>query len=284
MGALRTKMEQKLLARGLSERTAHHYLRAVDGLTRHYGRAPDTLTLEDVEAYLVHLRHGQHLAWESLGPVVSGLRFFYYVTLGRPRAHFAIPAPPPSRKQPDVLSRQEVIRLLAQTDNRRDRLLLTTAYAAGLRVSEVVALQVTHLDSERKVIRIEQGKGRSDRYALLSDRLLADLRAYWRVFRPVPWLFPGQRPGRPLTVRTALRAYTAAKTRAGITKRGGIHALRHAFATHLVEAGVDLHTVQCLLGHRHIETTTRYLHLAPQALARRGSPCDLLDFAAAPSR
>ena len=126
MGALRTRMEQKLLARGLGERTAHNYLRAVEGLTRHYGRAPDTLTIEDVEAYLVHLRQSQQLAWESLGTVVSGLRFFYHVTLGRPQAHFAIPAPPPSRKQPDVLSRQEVIRLIAQTDNRRDRLLLTT--------------------------------------------------------------------------------------------------------------------------------------------------------------
>jgi integrase len=200
MGALRTKMELKLRARGVSERTAHHYLRAVAGLARHYGRAPDTLTIEDVEAYLVHLRHGQHLAWESLGPVVSGLRFFYYVTLGRPRAHFAIPAPPPSRKQPDVLSRQEVVRLLAQARTRRDHILLMTTYAAGLRVSEVVALQVAHLDGERKVIRIEQGKGRSDRYALLSERLLAELRAYWRVCRPTPWLFPGQRPGRALPI------------------------------------------------------------------------------------
>jgi site-specific recombinase XerD len=277
-------MEQNLLARGLSEKTRQNYLRAVEDLTRHYGRAPDTLTIEEVEAYLIHLRQFRQLAWDSLAPVVSGLRFFYHVTLHRPRAHFAIPAPPPSRKLPHVLSRQEVERLLAQTENRRDRMLLTTTYAAGLRVSEVVALQVAHLDSERMVIRIEQGKGRTDRYALLSERLLADLRAYWRIARPVPWLFPGQRPGRRMCTRTASRIYGAAKARAGITKRGGIHSLRHAFATHLVEAGVDLHTVQSLLGHRNIETTTRYLHLAPQALAKRGSRCDLLDFTPVPPR
>jgi site-specific recombinase XerD len=185
-------------------------------------------------------------------------------------------------KQPDVLSRQEVARLLAQTEHRRDRMLLTTTYAAGLRVSEVVALQLTQIDRERMVIRIEQGKGPRDRYALLSERLLADLRAYWRVERRAPWLFPSSRPDRHISVRSASRVYGAAKARAGITKRGGIHSLRHAFATHLIEAGVDLHTVQCLLGHRNIETTTRYLHLAPAALARSGSRCDLLGFAKIP--
>jgi integrase/recombinase XerD len=278
MGILRTKMEQNLLARGLSERTRHTYLRVIEDLTRHHGRAPDALTVDDVERYLIHLRQFRQLQQDSLATTVSALRFFYYVTLHRPRADFVIPAPPPSRKQPHVLSREEVARLLAQADHRRDRVLLTTTYAAGLRVSEVVGLQVAHLDSDRMVIRIAQGKGRADRYALLSDRLLADLRVYWRVGRPAPWLFPGQHPGRPVSTRTASRAYHAAKARAGITKRGGIHGLRHAFATHLVDAGVDLHTVQCLLGHRHIETTSRYLHLTPQRLARRGSACDLLDF------
>jgi integrase/recombinase XerD len=284
MGILRTRMEQALVVRGLSERTGRSYLGHVARLTQHYGRAPDTLAIADVEAYLVHLRQVRGLTWESLATVVTGLRFFYEVTLGRPRADFHIPAPKQSSKLPDVLSRQEVACLLAQADQRRDRALLLTTYAAGLRVSEVVALQITHLDSDRMVIRIEQGKGRRDRTALLTERLLAELRAYWRVFRAAPWLFPGQRPDQPMSVRTANRAYHAAKARAGITKRGGIHSLRHAFATHLVDAGVDLHTVQCLLGHRHIETTTRYLHLAPHALARRGAPCDLLDFTTPPPR
>lgn len=278
MGTLRTKMEQNLLARGLRERTRHTYLRVVEDLTRHYGRAPDTVTVDEVEKYLIHLRQVRQLQEDSLSSVVSGLRFFYYVTLGRPRTTFVIPAPPPSRKLPHVLSRQEVTRLLAPIEDRRNHMLLRTTYAAGLRVSEVVALQVAHLDSERMVIRIEQGKGRTDRYALLTERLLDELRAYWRVFRPALWLFPSPCPEHHVSIRTASRIFGAAKARAGITKRGGIHSLRHAFATHQVERGVDLHTVQCLLGHRHIETTTRYLHLTPQRLARRGSPCDLLDF------
>jgi site-specific recombinase XerD len=271
-------MEQNLRARGLSAHTCEKYLHAVTALTRHYGRAPDTLTIGEVEAYLLHLREFRQCSWESLKPVVSALRFFYYVTLARPRAQFAIPSPPPSRKLPHVLSRHEVARLLALTENRRDHVLLTTTYAAGLRVSEIVALRVADLDSERMVIRIEQGKGRADRYALLSARLLDELRAYWRTFRPAPWLFPSDRPGHAIARRTASRIFHRAKARAKITKRGGIHSLRHAFATHLIEAGCDVHTVQCLLGHRHIETTTRYLHLAPQHLARRGAPSDLLDF------
>lgn len=282
MGILRTRMEQALVIRGLSERTGRTYLRHVADLTRHYGRAPDSLTVPEVEAYLAHLRQVRHMTLGSLATVVTALRFFYEVTLGRSRADFGIPAPKQPSKLPVVLSRGEVARLLAQSLHRRDHMLLLTTYAAGLRVSEVVGLQVAHLDSARMVIRIEQGKGRRDRYALLTERLLTALRAYWRVFRAAPWLFPGQRPDQPMSVRTASRAYHAAKARAGITKRGGIHALRHAFATHLVERGADLHTVQCLLGHRHIETTTRYLHLAPHALGRRGAPCDLLDFTTPP--
>jgi site-specific recombinase XerD len=276
-------MEHALAVRGVGARTGQNYLRFVAGLTQHYGRPPDTLTLLEIEAYLVHLREVRHLTPESIATVVTGLRFFYHVTLGRPRRTFRIPRPRSSQKEPEVLSRQEVTRLVTHTPHRRDRMLLLTTYAAGLRVSEVVALQIGHLDSERMVIRIERGKGPRDRYALLTERLLDELRAYWRIARPAPWLFPGQKPERHVTIRTALRVYVRAKRRAGITKRGGIHGLRHAFATHLIEAGVDLHTVQCLLGHRHIETTTRYLHLAPQALARRGAPCDLLAFAEVPS-
>ena len=182
MGALRAKMERDLVVRGLSERTGQGYLRSVTGLVRHYGRAPDTLTVAEVETSLVHLRRARQLTWESLATVVPGLRFFYEVTLGRRRAQFFIPEG----------SRQEVARVLAQTTHRRDRTLLLTTYAAGLRVSEVVALQVAHLDSERMVMRIEQGKGRRDRYALLSARLLAELRAYWRVSRLiVPTSWPG---------------------------------------------------------------------------------------------
>jgi site-specific recombinase XerD len=283
MGTLRTKMEQDLAIRGISPRTGQNYLRFVDDLTAHYGRAPETLTLPELEAYLLHLRQFRELTPETVATMVTGLRFFYHVTLGRAPTDFRIPAPRLAHKEPEVLSRQEVARLLAHTAHRRDRMLLMTTYAAGLRVSEVVALEVGHLDSERMVIRLERCKGPSDRYALLTERLLTELRAYWRIARPVRWLFPGQRSTCHVSARTARRAYTAAKARAGITKRGSIHSLRHAFATHLIEAGVDLHTVQRLLGHRRIETTTRYLHLTPPALARAGSRCDLLGFAKVPA-
>jgi integrase/recombinase XerD len=276
MGHLRTKMEQDLLIRGVSERTSEYYVRRVEELARHYGRPPDTLTLPEVEDYLGYLRRERHLTLGSLASVVSSLRFFYEVTLARPRRDFCIPAPKQPHTQPHVLSLPEVVQLLTHTEHRRNRALLMTTYAAGLRVSEVVALRVSDLDSERMLIRVEQGKGRKDRYTLLTERLLAELRAYWRVFRPAPWLFPSQDGQHAMAKRTAQHIYTVAKRRAHITKPGGIHALRHAFATHLLERDVNLYTIQCLLGHSAIETTTRYLHLAPRVLARRGSRCDLL--------
>ena len=282
MGQLRTKMEQDLVIRGVSTRTATHYVRAVTALARHYGRAPDTLALSEVEGYLHYLRQERQLNAGSIATAVTGLRFFYHVTLGRSRTDFFIPRPKTPQTQPHILSSQEVRRLLEQTGHRRDRALLATTYAAGLRVSEVVALKVTDLDSERKLIRVDQGKGAKDRYTLLSERLLEELRAYWQVFRPPHWLFPGEDPKQPLSPRTAERIYTRAAKRAQIRKPGGIHLLRHAFATHLVERGANVPTLQCLLGHSHVETTARYLHLAPRALARHGSVCDLLDFEPTP--
>lgn len=279
MGRLRTKMEQDLVIRGLGRQTSHSYWRAVEGLTRHYGRAPDTLSPDEVKAYLAYLRAERQVTAGHVKAVVTGLRFFYEVTLGHRREDFFLPSPKLPKSQPHVLSRQQVERLLTATTHRRDRLLFMTAYSAGLRVSEVVRLKVSHIDSERMLLRIERGKGQKDRYALLTERLLAELRAYWRAFQPPVWLFYGQPPEQPLCVRTVQRRYKEAKRRAGITKPGSVHGLRHAFATHLIEAGVDLSTVQRLLGHSHVETTTRYLHLAPRTLAQRGSLCDLLDFA-----
>jgi site-specific recombinase XerD len=155
--------------------------------------------------------------------------------------------------------------------------ILMTAYAAGLRVSELVPLRVRDIDSDRMTIRVEQGKGAQDRYTLLSPRLLAELRSYWRLEQPLPWLFPQRKAPRPMNCTTAQRIYIAAKKRAGIQKSGSIHSLRHAFATHLLEAGTDLPTIQRLLGHRKITSTMRYLHLAQKNLTSRSSPLDLLD-------
>jgi site-specific recombinase XerD len=270
-------MERDLLVRGLSTNTHEAYLRAVVGLTKYYDRSPDTLTPEEIQDYLVHLIEDRKLAWSSCSVAVAGLRFFYEVTLGCPRSRFYIPTPKRPAKQPDILSRQEVARLFESTDNLKHRMLLMTTYAAGLRVSEVVNLKVSDVQSDRQLIRIEAGKGSKDRYTVLSASLLSELRHYYRVYQPPLWLFPRQgAPKQPLTRSTPYRIYSAAKARAGITKAGGIQGLRHAFATHLLEAGADLHSIKELLGHVSIRTTTRYLHLAHPNVVRDPSTFDLL--------
>jgi integrase/recombinase XerD len=278
MGALRAKMEQDLLVRGLSPLTHEAYIRAVVGLTKYYSRAPDTLSAEEVQAYLAALVKERGLAWSTLSVTVHGLRFFYEVTLGRPRARFYIPTVKTPATQPEILSRQEVARLMQAVTNRKHRALLMATYAAGLRVSEVVRLKVADLDSERMAIRVAEGKGRKDRYTLLSERLLEELRGYWRVYRPPLWLFPGRGAQHPLSRATAHHIYHVAKDRAGIRKTGGIHSLRHAFATHLLEAGIDLPTIQSLLGHNSIRTTSRYLHIVHGGGADKRSALDLLAF------
>jgi integrase/recombinase XerD len=278
MGALRAKMEQDLLIRGLSPLTQDAYIRAVVGLTKYYGRAPDTLSEHEVQAYLAALIKERRLAWSTLNVTVHGLRFFYEVTLNRPRTRFSIPTVKTPVTQPEILSRQEVARLVHAVTNRKHRALLMTTYAAGLRVSEAVKLKVADLDSERMAIRVADGKGRKDRYTLLSERLLEELRSYWRVYRPPLWLFPGRKGQHPLGRSTAHHIYHVAKDRAGIRKGGGIHSLRHAFATHLLEAGIDLPTIQSLLGHNSIRTTSRYLHIVHGGGAQRRAALDLLAF------
>ena len=279
MGALRTRMENDMILRGMATRTREAYLGAVARLAQFYRRSPAELTVREVQAYLLHLIQKRKLSWSTCNIAANGFRFLYHITLGRERTEFCIPAAKPSQRLPEILSRQEVQRLLNANGNRKHRALLMTTYAAGLRVSEVVALQLTDLDAARSSLRIQQGKGAKDRYSLLSPRLLEELRAYWREDRPVRWLFPARGGQKPLDISSAQKIYYAAKQRAGITKQGGIHALRHAFATHLLEAGTDLHTIQRLLGHGHISSTMRYLHLARPTLMAHGSPLDLLELA-----
>ncbi len=276
MGVLRTRMEQDLIVRGRSVRTREAYLHAVAELTRYCRRPPDQLTDRDVQQYLLYLIQERKLAWSSCRVAVAGLRFFYETTLGRARAAFTVPLPKGAQKVPDILSREEVARLLAATETVKHRVLLMTTYAGGLRVSEVVRLRVTDLDADRLLIRVEQGKGRKDRFTLLSARLLEELRGYYRIYRPDPWLFPQRRQALPMDPTSALRIYHRAKARAGIRKQGGIHALRHAFATHLLESGTDLATIQSLLGHGCIKTTMRYVHLSSQRVAAHVSPLDQL--------
>jgi len=276
MGELRTRMERDMVLRGLAVRTRESYLAAVAGLARYAGKRPDRLTDREVQGYLLYLIQERHLAWSSCNVAAQALRFFYHTTLGHSRTRFTIPAPKQPSKLPAIFSREEVSRLLAAASFRKHRALLMTTYAAGLRVSEVVALQVGDLDGERHAIHVRHGKGGQDRYTLLSERLLTELRTYWQQLRPRPWLFPTRDGRRPMHPGTAQKIYYLAKTRAQIAKQGGIHALRHAFATHLLEAGTDLRTIQELLGHRHISTTMRYLHLAQKQVLGQRSPLDLL--------
>jgi integrase/recombinase XerD len=279
MGVLRNRMEQDLVVRGLSVHTQRVYLYVVTDLARYHRRSPDALSDRDVQRYVRHLIEERRLAWGSLRTMVSGLRFFYWTTLRRAPSAFAIPMPKGARKLPEILSREEVARLLNGVANLRHRVLLMTTYGAGLRVSEVTRLRVSDIDSQRMLIRVEQGKGRKDRYTLLSPRLLEELRRYCRIYRPSEWLFPAQGGTAPMPTSTAQHLYRAWKLRAGIRKRGGIHGLRHGFATHLLESGADLVTIQRLLGHDRLETTAHYLHVTPQRLSERVSPLDQLALA-----
>jgi len=275
MGELRERMQHDLVVRGMSPRTQEAYLAAVKGLAQYYHQPPDTLSAQQVEGYVRHLIEQRHLAPNSVRVAVFGLRFFYMVTLKRPA--FTLPLPKGVKKLPEVLSGEEVGRLLASTVTLRERALLMTTYGGGLRVSEVGRLRVGDIDAQRGMIRVEQGKGRKDRYTLLGPRLLAELRHYWQVYRPArPWLFPQRHKAAPMDPTTAQKIYYAAKQRAGITKAGGIHVLRHAFATHLLEAGTDLATLQQLLGHDSVTTTMRYVHVAQKRVAAQGSPLESL--------
>ncbi len=277
MTELRTRMDNDMLVRGMAERTRESYLAAITRLARFYHRPPDQLSPAEVQAYLVHMLREEQLAWSTCSIAVHAFRFLYYTTLGRPAPTFTIPGPKRRQTLPEILSPAEVRRLLESTGTRKQRAVLATTYAAGLRVSEVVRLQLHHIDAERMCLRVEQGKGGKDRDTLLSPRLLEELRAYWRQYRPAVWLFPARDGKRPMDTSTAQKFYYAAKRQAGISKLGGIHALRHAFATHLLEAGTDLHTIQRLLGHGDLRTTTRYLHLARRTVLATASPLEWLD-------
>jgi integrase/recombinase XerD len=276
MGILRTRMEQDLVLRGRSEHTRRAYLRAVADLARYHQRSPDQLTDSEVQQYLRYLIDERCFAWASCRQTVGALRFFYEVTLGRPRRDFSIPLPKAAKRLPQILSREEVARVLEGTPNLKHRALLMTTYAAGLRVSEVVRVRVSDVDSQRMLLRVEQGKGMKDRYTLLSPRLLTEVRRYDRVYRPTEWLFADRRRNAPMDPRSAGRISQAAKQRAGIHKAGGIHTLRHSFATHLRESGIDVVSIQRLLGHANVETTAHSLHVTPQRVGTQASPLDLL--------
>jgi len=277
MSPLRKQMEADMAVRGLAYRTRETYVESVAKLAKFYGRGPDRISEAEVQRYLLHLLEERKLAHSSCNVVASALGFFYRVTLKRRETEFCLPRPKVPARLPQILSREEVALLFEKTTNVKHRALLMATYGGGLRLLEVCHLKLADIDSERMTLRVEQGKGAKDRYTLLSPRLLVELRRYWALHRPKQWLFPSPRtPDQPLSKHTAHRIYHAAKDRAGITKAGGIHALRHAFATHLLEAGADVHTIQRLMGHDSLSTTARYFHLAQKHLSGTASPLELL--------
>lgn len=280
MTPLRRKMLNDLVVRGLAENTQQSYLQAVIGLARHYRRSPDQISAQEVQDYLLFLYQHRQLSWRSCNAVRHGLRFFYRITLGLPEPHSYIPGAKEPSKLPEVLSHEELVRLFTVTTNRKQRALLMTAYAAGLRVSELTHLKVTDIDSQRMCIRVEQGKGQKDRYVPLSPRLLQQLRHYWCRCRSPEWLFPGHPKDRPMSRHGASWIYGNAKTKANINKAGGIHTLRHCFGTHLLEAGTELVVIQRLMGHTSIRSTLRSLHIAQDRTTTTTSPLELLDFPA----
>jgi site-specific recombinase XerD len=274
---LRERMEREMVLRRMALRTRRSYAEAVAALAKHYRRSPDRLTQAEIQSYLLHLIEERKLARSSCLVALHGLRFFYRETLKREDLQFGVPRSRAPQRLPQILSREEIERLIAAPTQFKHRVLLMTTYGAGLRVSELCRLKVTDLDGQRMTIRVEQGKGQKDRYSLLSPRLLSDLRRYWQIDRSALWLFPAARSAdQPMHPHTVQKIFYSARDKAGITKRCGIHALRHAFATHLLEAGTDVHTIQRLMGHGDIQTTMRYVHLAQQKITATRSPLELL--------
>lgn len=275
MTPLRSKMIRELELHRKAPRTVDAYVTAVAQLASHFGRSPERITREEVRDFLHHLITQRKLAFSSCNQKLAGIRFFFREVLGHQDFQLRVPAKR-SGRLPEPLSRQEIAQLLAAATNRKHRILLMTAYAAGLRVSELVRLRPEDIHSQRMLIRVNQGKGHKDRYTLLSPRLLHELREYWRRYRPAGWLFLNQNGDGPLPAGTAQKIFYNLKRRAGISHGYGIHCLRHSFATHLLEAGVDLPTIQRLLGHTSLATTAKYLHVTQKHLHSVNSPLDLL--------
>jgi site-specific recombinase XerD len=233
------------------------------------------MSTEEIQDYVVHLLSERKLAVGSCHAVITALRFFYTVVLEDSETIATIPQVKKVTRLPEILSPEQLERLFAAPRNPKHRALLMTAYGGGLRVSELVRLKLTDIHSDRMMIRVEQGKGKKDRYTLLSKRVLSELRSYWKIKRPAVWLFPGIKRHEPLCARMAQKVYAQAVNKAGIKRRGGIHTLRHCFATHLLEAGEDIRTIQLLLGHSSILSTVRYLQVTSKSLQGTQSPLDL---------
>ena len=266
MTPLRQRMIEDMKLRNLSLRTIETYVMRAAGFARYYGRSPAALGREEVRAYLLHLVQQKKVSWSVYNQTVAALRFLYEVTLNREGVMVRVRCPKQPKKLPTVLSLDETARFFAAILSVKHRAILMTAYAAGLRLSEVVGLRVEDIDSQRMVIRVRQGKGRKDRNVMLSPRLLTLLREYWKAAKPTDWLFPGEVPGNPITDGSVNRICAQAARAAGLGKHVTVHTLRHSFATHLLEGGTNIRTIQMLLGHRNLKSTAIYMHVSPAAV------------------
>lgn len=285
MTSLRQRMTEDLKIRNLSPQTQRSYLGQVSRFARHFSKSPEALGPEEIRSYQLYLTNEKKLAPSSILIAVAALRFLYKVTLHKDWSiEDIIPTAKKPQTLPVVLSPEEVLQFLGCVEHIKHRTILTTCYAAGLRISEAVSLEPSHIDSKRMVIRVEQGKGQKDRYVMLSEKLLETLRHWWRTERPIQWLFPGDIPGEHITRSAVDQACQKAHQVCGIAKPITPHSLRHAFAVHLLERGTDVRTIQLLLGHRSLATTARYLKIATSKVCSTTSPFDLLPHPVVPEQ
>jgi site-specific recombinase XerD len=276
MGKFYDLMDRELRIRGFAEGTRESYLRSMRGFVRHFMRPPDELTAADVKQYQLFLTKERRVAWSTFNVQVCAIRFFYRNALPVTWEVEQIPYQKTGRRLPVVLSGEEVVALLEAATNLKHRAILMALYSGGLRASEAVHLRLEDIDSKRMMIRVAQGKGKKDRYVMLSEKLLATLRQYWLESRPTSWLFPGQDPAHPLTRESLAKFFGRVREKARIQKRVHPHTLRHSFATHLLERGVNIRVIQRLLGHRSLRSTEIYTHVAESYVRDTKSPLDEL--------
>jgi site-specific recombinase XerD len=274
MGKLRDQMSQEMVLRGFSPETQKTYLHWVQDFVRYTGTSPETTGSEQIRGYLHHLLDIRGLSSTSSQQAYSALKFFYQGVLGRNWTALSIPRAKRPKHLPVVLSVEEVHRLLKAVQSQKYRMVLLVIYSAGLRLSEALKLKVSDIDSDQMMIRVVSGKGQKDRYTVLAKETLSQLRVYWRLYRPIDWLFPGSNPSHYLSPSSVQKVFNRAKVAAHITKYGHVHSLRHSFATHLLASGTDIFYIQRLLGHADLKTTLVYLHVSSRDVARVTSPID----------
>ncbi len=273
--ALREQTINTLKLGHYSERTIKSYLDWLIRISLHYNRSPAKLTEEEVQAFLLHLTEEKNLAWSTVNQALAAFRFLYEKVLHQERGTLRVPARRKVTRRAFAFSKEQIIQLLEAAHNPKHRALIMCVYGAGLRVSEVVMLKPEHIESGRRLIRVEQAKGHKDRYTILSDRLLIELRNYWRSFRPGEWLFFGRDRSRPMPIGSAQKIFYAVRDRAGLSK-GSLHTLRHSFATHMLESGADIFELKRMLGHASLKTTSGYIHISKEHLCSIQSPLDQL--------